>query len=106
VSVLVAIYFFGSHRRRIRIRSSLKKKELSVPGNHWPIFLYRNEDYDPEEPWRGFCRSKLLVSVRTFCSMSGYLLMCFRVISTSLHLLVRSTMIRRRLDRVTLDFMV
>lgn len=51
---------------RFSIKQQLKNKELAVPGNHWPLFLYRNEAYNPEEPWRGFCRSKLLVCVRSF----------------------------------------
>ncbi|KAF6749078.1 hypothetical protein DFP72DRAFT_756639, partial [Ephemerocybe angulata] len=39
----------------------LKNKEMSVPGNHWPLFVYRDEVYDPEEPWKGLFRSKLLL---------------------------------------------
>lgn len=49
-----------------RVKRQLKNKELIVPGNHWPLFVYRNEEYDSEEPWKGLFRSKLLVSV---CAM-------------------------------------
>ncbi|TEB33287.1 hypothetical protein FA13DRAFT_1577938, partial [Coprinellus micaceus] len=43
-------------------KRQLKEKVLLVPGNHWPIFVYRDEKYDPEEPWRGLFRSRLLIS--------------------------------------------
>ncbi|KAJ3546955.1 hypothetical protein NMY22_g1848 [Coprinellus aureogranulatus] len=44
------------------VKIKLKNKELVVPGNHWPLFVYRNEVYDEEEPWKGLFRSQLLVS--------------------------------------------
>ncbi|KAJ3533220.1 hypothetical protein NMY22_g7421 [Coprinellus aureogranulatus] len=44
------------------IKRQLKDRELVVPGNHWPIFVYKDERYDPEEPWKGLFRSKLLIS--------------------------------------------
>ncbi|TFK27541.1 hypothetical protein FA15DRAFT_560127, partial [Coprinopsis marcescibilis] len=43
------------------VKSQLKDKELVMTGAHWPLFLYQNEKYDPEEPWRGLCKGFLLV---------------------------------------------
>lgn len=40
---------------------------MAVPGDHWPIFLYANYTYDPEEPWKGLFRSRLLVMVSIIC---------------------------------------
>jgi len=34
-----------------------------VAGDQWPIFLYADYTYDPEDPWNGLLRSGLLVSV-------------------------------------------
>ena len=46
-----------------RIRAKLQNKEYTIPGDQWPIFLWKNSQYDPNNPWNGFLRSKLLVSV-------------------------------------------
>ena len=35
-----------------------------MAGDQWPIFLYANYTYDPEDPWNGLLRSGLLVDVR------------------------------------------
>ncbi|OBZ79369.1 hypothetical protein A0H81_01032 [Grifola frondosa] len=32
------------------------------PGDQWPIFLYANNQYDPDDPWNGLLRSRLLVT--------------------------------------------
>lgn len=44
---------------------------MVVPGDQWPIFLYADCDYDPEEPWKGLLKSAILVSVNDFMSSSG-----------------------------------
>ncbi|KAG0705277.1 hypothetical protein DFH29DRAFT_980969 [Suillus ampliporus] len=31
-------------------------------GDQWPLFLYAKEAYDPEDPWDGLLRSRLLVN--------------------------------------------
>ncbi|OBZ70778.1 hypothetical protein A0H81_09007 [Grifola frondosa] len=41
-------------------KKQLKSGEMAVPGDQWPIFLYAGK-YNPEEPWDGLLRSKLLV---------------------------------------------
>ncbi|KIM56133.1 hypothetical protein SCLCIDRAFT_29841 [Scleroderma citrinum Foug A] len=37
--------------------------EIQVAGDQWPIFLYANYTYDPEDPWNGLLCSGLLVAV-------------------------------------------
>lgn len=46
------------------IRKQLRNKELTITGSHWPIFVYKNETYDPENPWKGLFRNGLLINVR------------------------------------------
>ena len=46
-----------------RIKRQLRSKELSITGSHWPIFVYRDEVYDPKSPWRGLFRNEILVKV-------------------------------------------
>ena len=36
-----------------------------MSGDQWPLFLYADYCYDPEDPWNGLFRSALLVSVST-----------------------------------------
>ena len=49
-----------------RVRAKLSSGELVVCGDQWPILMYANQEYDPEDPWNGLLRSRLLVWVR-FC---------------------------------------
>lgn len=41
----------------------LRSGHYSVAGDQWPILLYRDEIYDPERPWVGLFRNRLLVLV-------------------------------------------
>ncbi|KAH6879665.1 hypothetical protein BKA70DRAFT_1378294 [Coprinopsis sp. MPI-PUGE-AT-0042] len=43
------------------VQRQLKDKELVVSGTSWPIFLYKDEAYDENEPWTGLFRSKILL---------------------------------------------
>ncbi|OBZ77788.1 hypothetical protein A0H81_02017 [Grifola frondosa] len=45
-----------------KVKSELRSGEITVPGDQWPIFLYADCNYNPEEPWDGLLRSKLLVT--------------------------------------------
>jgi hypothetical protein len=45
------------------VKSQLKSGELTVKGDQWPIFLYADNRFDPEDPWKGLLRSRLLVTV-------------------------------------------
>jgi hypothetical protein len=46
-----------------RTKENLRSGEMLVCGDQWPIFLYAHQTYDPEDPWCGLLRSRLLVSV-------------------------------------------
>ena len=46
-----------------RTRMKLVNGQIQVAGDQWPIFLYANYTYDPEDPWNGLLHSGLLVSV-------------------------------------------
>ena len=46
-----------------RTHTKLANGEIQVAGDQWPIFLYANYTYDPEDPWNGLLRSNLLVLV-------------------------------------------
>ncbi|KJA26432.1 hypothetical protein HYPSUDRAFT_133249 [Hypholoma sublateritium FD-334 SS-4] len=43
------------------IKQKLRTGELSVPGDQWPIFLYRSHQYDDANPWKGLLQSDILV---------------------------------------------
>jgi hypothetical protein len=47
-----------------RTKAKLKSGEIIVTGDQWPLFLYADYHYDPEDPWNGLFRSALLVCVR------------------------------------------
>ena len=49
-----------------RIKEKLRSGEMAVAGDQWPVFLYSEYRYDPEDPWNGLFRSVLLVSVCNF----------------------------------------
>jgi hypothetical protein len=49
--------------RRFRVRAKLTNGELVVRGDQWPLLVYANQDYNPEDPWNGLFRSQLLVWV-------------------------------------------
>lgn len=50
-------------RIRFRVRAKLSSGELAVRGDQWPLLMYANQKYDPEDPWDGLFRSRLLVWV-------------------------------------------
>jgi hypothetical protein len=41
----------------------LASGELAVRGDQWPLLLYAEERYDPDDPWEGLFRSRYLVWV-------------------------------------------
>jgi hypothetical protein len=47
----------------ISTKQGLQSGELVVSGDQWPLFVYANEVFDPEDPWNGLLRSRLLVNV-------------------------------------------
>ncbi|KIJ12184.1 hypothetical protein PAXINDRAFT_83251, partial [Paxillus involutus ATCC 200175] len=44
------------------IKSKLINRQIQVAGDQWPVFLYANYAYDPEDPWNRLLHSGLLVS--------------------------------------------
>ncbi|KAF9238704.1 hypothetical protein BU15DRAFT_88319 [Melanogaster broomeanus] len=44
---------------------------IQVAGNQWPVFLYANYMYDPEDPWNGLLHSGLLAFKHIFTSPSS-----------------------------------
>ena len=46
-----------------RTKAKLSNGEMQVNGDQWPVFLYADYMYDPEDPWNGLLHSGLLVSV-------------------------------------------
>ena len=50
----------------LRTKTKLMNGQIQVAGDQWPVFLYVDYMYDPEDPWNGLLRSGLLVSVSFF----------------------------------------
>lgn len=47
-----------------RVRTRLRSGEEYMAGDVWPIFLYANCKYHPENPWEGFLKNVLLIKAR------------------------------------------
>ena len=45
------------------VRKKLANGDIGVSGDQWPLLLYEDQKYDPDEPWDGLFRCKLLVWV-------------------------------------------
>ncbi|KAF8224076.1 hypothetical protein L208DRAFT_1161718, partial [Tricholoma matsutake] len=43
------------------VKAQLHSSDITVPGDQWPILLYKEHKYDPEDPWDGLLRSAILV---------------------------------------------
>ncbi|KAH6904935.1 hypothetical protein BKA70DRAFT_1373300 [Coprinopsis sp. MPI-PUGE-AT-0042] len=43
------------------VRERLRSAQLVPSGEQWPLFLYHNYEYNPDDPWNGLLRSELLV---------------------------------------------
>ncbi|KAF8218957.1 hypothetical protein L208DRAFT_1345232, partial [Tricholoma matsutake] len=44
------------------VKAQLHSGDITVPGDQWPILLYKEHKYDPEDPWDGLLQSAILVS--------------------------------------------
>ncbi|KIJ10964.1 hypothetical protein PAXINDRAFT_85259, partial [Paxillus involutus ATCC 200175] len=55
----------GYNWENVDTKAKLCSGQLQVAGDQWPIFLYANYTYDPEDLWNGFLQSGLLVSAST-----------------------------------------
>ena len=36
---------------------------MQIHGDQWPLFLYADLAYDPDDPWNGLLRNQLLITV-------------------------------------------
>ncbi|TEB31011.1 hypothetical protein FA13DRAFT_1754862 [Coprinellus micaceus] len=43
-------------------RKGLRNGDIAVSGDSWPIFLYQDHIFNPENPWEGLLQGKLLVT--------------------------------------------
>ena len=70
-----------------KVRSDLVNGVMTVSGDQWPVLVYENQEYDPEHPWEGLFRSKLLVWVSIQLVITIYLFtdMRCRLSSSYLH---------------------
>ena len=56
--------YYGSNLRWCcSVKSKLQNGEILVTGDQWPVFLYADFTFDPEELWKGLLWSIILVSV-------------------------------------------
>jgi hypothetical protein len=66
--------FLHSSSHWFRVRAKLSSGEMAVSGDQWPLLMYANQQYDPEDPLEGLFRSHLLVWV---CSDSFLIFVLF-----------------------------
>ncbi|KIM66056.1 hypothetical protein SCLCIDRAFT_111676, partial [Scleroderma citrinum Foug A] len=52
----------GLDWKNSEMQSKLMNGQIQVAGDQWPVFLYANYMYDPEDPWNRLLQSGLLVS--------------------------------------------
>jgi hypothetical protein len=57
------------------VRTKLTSGELIVCGDQWPMLVYANQEYDPEDPWNGLFKSQLLIWVSSTHSCATYKLL-------------------------------
>jgi hypothetical protein len=43
------------------VRAKLASGEMAVAGDQWPLLVYANQQYDPDDPWSGLFKSQLLI---------------------------------------------
>jgi hypothetical protein len=44
---------------------------MPVCGDQWPMLVYADQEYDPQDPWEGLFKSRILVWVHTHLSSSS-----------------------------------
>jgi hypothetical protein len=66
------------------VRDQLRSGELTIPGDQWPIFIWADQKYDPEDPWKGLLKGRLLVSV-SFHIFKFFVLNHFSGVQTRIH---------------------
>ena len=63
-------WFFHSNSAS-STKVKLRSREMVIPGDHWPVFLYAGYEYDAEDPWKGLFKSLLLESVSRLWSSTS-----------------------------------
>jgi hypothetical protein len=56
----------------ISIRAKLANGEMAVAGDQWPMLLYANQHYDPDDPWNGLFRGQILIYVSVIPAVVGF----------------------------------
>jgi hypothetical protein len=81
------------------MKTKLKSGEMSVWGDQWPLFLYADLAYDPDDPWNGLLRSQLLVAVcENYSVVYSLLIIDFRDSNTFSRLPAPSMMMNQKLQ--------
>ena len=67
------------------VHEKFSSGEMPVCGDQWPMLVYADQEYDPQDPWEGLFRSRILAWVHMHFSSSSFIdsAMC-RHSSTSL----------------------
>jgi hypothetical protein len=55
----------------ISVHAKLASGEMAVAGDQWPMLVYANLQYDPEDPWSGLFRNQILVYVSIISAIIG-----------------------------------
>jgi hypothetical protein len=55
----------------ISVRAKLASGEMAVTGDQWPMLVYANLQYDPDDPWSGLFRSQILIYVSAVSAVVG-----------------------------------
>lgn len=55
----------------ISVSAKLASGEMAVAGDQWPMLVYVNLQYDPEDPWSGLFRSQILIYVSVVSTVVG-----------------------------------
>jgi len=56
----------------ISIHAKLDNGEMAVTGDQWPMLLYANQHYDPDDPWSGLFRNQILIYVSVVSAVVGF----------------------------------
>lgn len=63
----------ANHHITYRIKAKLKSGEMYVRGDQWPVFLYDDNKFDPENPWKGLLCNHILVLVSFALMLSPHI---------------------------------
>lgn len=73
IMTLFCSYLAALRNGTAKVKNKMGTVE-NLSGAHARVFQYRNDEYDPEDPLKGYLKGELLVKVRPFCiCFIGYL---------------------------------